>query len=257
MSARCHTEMGFEGAAERTRVVVADAVRGHVDQDPGPEHPEGLHQSVPGAPLLQGAGGEMVARRVTGSGKSTLALTVGGILRPGSGTSRVAAPGDRVLSVAQQGHAFEGTLRETLTLAAPGCDDTGIVAGLREIGAEVLLRECPDGLETRLGAGRHALSSAMAQCLAPARVHLAGPEVVVLDEATAEAGSADAQWLEEVAEAVLRGRSALVVAHRLSQAAVCDRIVVMAKGRIVEEGSHAELLASQGRYAVLWEMWFG
>ncbi|MDO5067787.1 MAG: ABC transporter ATP-binding protein [Propionibacteriaceae bacterium] len=205
--------------------------------------------------LVVERGSHVAVVGVTGSGKSTLALIAGGILRPESGRSRVGVPPGRVLSVTQESHVFEGTLRENLTLAAHGCEDAGIVAGLREIGAELLLQECPDGLETRLGVGGHELSPVMAQCLALARVHLANPEVVVLDEATAEAGSTDARWLEDVAEAVLRGRSALVVVHRLSQAVVCDRVVVMAAGRIVEEGSHDELVALQGRYAELWEMW--
>lgn len=189
----------------------------------------------------------------TGSGKSTLALIVGGILQPQRGARRRGA--SRVLSVSQESHVFDGTLRDNLTLAAPGVADERIIEVLDQIGAQVLLRDCPDGLDTRIGGHNHVLTPALSQHLALARVQLAEPDVVVLDEATAEAGSADARGLEEVAAAVLRGRSALVVAHRLSQAAQCDRILVLDHGRVVEEGSHDELLAQRGRYAVLWETW--
>lgn len=88
-----------------------------------------------------------------------------------------------------------------------------------------------------------------------ARVLLADPVVVILDEATAEAGSSDADRLERAAQAVIDGRTALVVAHCLRRAATADRVVVMERGRIEEEGTHAELLASGGPYAHLWSAW--
>jgi ATP-binding cassette subfamily C protein len=91
--------------------------------------------------------------------------------------------------------------------------------------------------------------------LALARIVLADPEFVVLDEATAEAGSSGAQALETAAQAVLVGRGGLVVAHRLSQAVTADRVLVMAHGRVVESGPHAQLSRGEGLYARLWEAW--
>ncbi|HYC81764.1 MAG TPA: ABC transporter ATP-binding protein, partial [Solirubrobacterales bacterium] len=101
------------------------------------------------------------------------------------------------------------------------------------------------------------LTALQAQQLALARLVLADPELAVLDEATAEAGSAGARVLERAAEAALAGRTALVVAHRMTQAAAADRVVVLDRGRVVEDGPHRDLLAGDGTYARLWASWSG
>jgi ATP-binding cassette subfamily C protein len=113
----------------------------------------------------------------------------------------------------------------------------------------------PDGTETVVGDGGHRLTVAQAQHLALARLVLVDPPIAILDEATAEAGSAGARLLERAAAQALEGRTALIVAHRLSQAAVADRIVVLEAGRVVEEGTHAGLVAAGGVYATLWRAW--
>jgi len=123
---------------------------------------------------------------------------------------------------------------------------------LREAGALDLLAQLPDGLDTDLGPAGATLTVAQSQHIALVRVLRADPELAILDEATAEAGSAHAHLLDRAAEAALAGRSGMVIAHRLSQAAVCDRIVVMERGRVIEDGSHTDLLAAGGQYSRLW-----
>jgi len=162
---------------------------------------------------------------------------------------------ERIGVVAQESHVFTGTLREDLTLARPEATDEDLHKALSVVGADDWVGALPDGLGTRIGPGELVLSPARAQQLALARIVLRDPPVVVLDEATAEAGSAGARDLEQAAVAVVRGRTALVVAHRLSQAAVCDVIAVMDRGTVAELGSHDELLELGGRYARSWGAW--
>ena len=133
--------------------------------------------------------------------------------------------------------------------------DAEVLHALDQVGATRLVTRLVDALDSALGAGGAALTPAEAQQLALARVLLADPAVVILDEATAEAGSADADQLEQAARAVGAGRAVLLIAHRLSQAATADRVVVMERGRITEHGSHAELLHAGQGYARLWSVW--
>ncbi|WP_329236691.1 ABC transporter ATP-binding protein/permease [Actinoallomurus sp. NBC_01490] len=223
------------------------------------------HAYVPGRPVLHDvtldvAAGERVALvGASGAGKTTLAKLIAGVHRPGAGTVRVGGdpplPGAHVALVTQEVHVFAGTLADDLRLAAPDATDAELRAALDRVGALGWAEGLPEKLATRVGDGGHALTVAEAQQLAFARLVLADPRVVILDEATAEAGSAGARVLEASAEAALEGRTALVVAHRLTQAAAADRVVVLDAGRIAETGTHAELLATAGRYAALWSAW--
>jgi ATP-binding cassette, subfamily C, bacterial len=197
----------------------------------------------------------------TGAGKTTLASIAAGILRPVGGQALIGGvpaaglPASAVSIVSQETHVFAGPLIEDLRLARRDAGLDEVRAALSTVGAlgwaEDLLREDAEPV----GEGGRTLTAAQAQQLALARLVLVDPQVAVLDEATAEAGSAGARALEESARAATEGRTVLIVAHRLTQAATADRIVVLEHGAVVEQGSHADLVKAGGRYARLWSAW--
>lgn len=198
------------------------------------------------------AGQRVAVVGTSGAGKTTLAALIAGIHRPSTGT--VDAPVDTML-VSQETHIFSGTLRDNLTLAAPDVDDKDLVTALTRVGAADLLEELTLGLDSPIGVQGHPLTAAQEQHLALTRLLIADPDLAILDEATAEAGSAHAAVLDRAAEVVLQGRTGVVIAHRLSQAAACDRIVLMEQGRVLEDGSHDALVAAGGPYSRLWAAW--
>ncbi|WP_049793642.1 ABC transporter ATP-binding protein [Hoyosella subflava] len=203
----------------------------------------------------------------TGAGKTTVAAIAAGSITPNSGTARIGGVnlGDlgvydlrrHVVIISQEVHVFSGPLFEDLRLANRFADHDALYAALRQVGALGWVEALPEGIATMVGEGGYQLSAAQAQQIALARLVLADAPVAILDEATAEAGSAGARELEHYAYEVMKGRTALIVAHRLTQAARADRVVVLEEGRVVEEGPHKELLQRGGRYAELWEAWEG
>jgi ATP-binding cassette, subfamily C, bacterial len=224
-----------------------------------------------GADVLHGvslhipAGHRLALVGSTGAGKSTLAGIVAGLLTPTTGEARIGVVpvtdlsptqrGRTVATITQEVHVFSGSVLEDLRLAAPDATRADAQAALERVGAHGWVGDLPDGVDTIVGELGFRLTAAQAQHLALARLVLVDPAVVVLDEATAEAGSSRARELERAALAATEGRTTLVVAHRLTQAAAADQIAVMEHGRIVETGSHDELVAAGGRYARFWSAW--
>ncbi|MBX9421251.1 ABC transporter ATP-binding protein/permease [Streptomyces lateritius] len=224
-----------------------------------------------GAPVLHEVdlrvrSGERVALvGASGAGKTTLAKLVAGVHAPTGGSVRLggvdagelgpAGVRRAVALISQEVHVFAGTLADDLRLARPDADDEALHAALDRVGALEWARALPEGLDTVVGEGGHRLTVTQAQHLALARLVLADPPIAILDEATADAGSAGARILEEAAARALEGRTGLLVAHRLPQAAAADRVVVLDQGRVVETGTHEELVAAGGRYADLWAAW--
>ena len=201
----------------------------------------------------------------SGAGKTTVAALLAGLLVPDAGEvlvdgHPVSSLSDReriarLATVSQEVHVFSGTLRQDLTLARPEATDDELLDALRRVNATAWFERLPEGLDTVVGARGLQLDPVAAQQLALARVLLLDPAVIVMDEATAEAGSAGAEALERAADEVTRDRSALVIAHRLDQASRADTILVMDSGRIVERGTHDELVAHGGIYHRLWNAW--
>ncbi|QYX82937.1 ABC transporter ATP-binding protein [Streptomyces akebiae] len=203
----------------------------------------------------------------SGAGKTTLSRLLAGIDAPTAGNVTVGGVPvvdlgperlrRQVVLVTQEHHVFLGTVRDNLLIAEPAATDEEVWAALSAVGADGWVRDLPEGLDTRLGEGGRRTDGPQAQQLALARVVLADPHTLILDEATALLDPTTARHTERALAAVLHGRTVIAIAHRLHTAHDADRVAVMEDGRLTELGTHDQLVTADGPYAALWRRWHG
>ncbi|MEU5344367.1 ABC transporter ATP-binding protein [Streptomyces sp. NPDC020766] len=225
------------------------------------------HDVIQDVSLSTGAGERVAIVGPTGAGKSTFGRILAGIHEPRTGSVTLGGVPLRELPleelrrhvalVTQEHHVFLGTVRENVALATPDATDEQVTAALAAVAATDWVQALPNGLDTELGTDESAVSPGQAQQLALARLVLADPHTLVLDEATSLLDPRAARDLERSLAAVLRGRTVIAIAHRLHTAHDADRVVVMESGRVTEHGPHEELVSAGGAYAGLWESWHG
>jgi ATP-binding cassette subfamily B protein len=224
-----------------------------------------------GEPVVKGvsfrleAGEHVALVGVTGAGKSTLAKLLTRQYDPQQGS--VALGGvdlrdaalrslrSRIVMLPQEGHLFSGSIADNVRLADPKAPDAAVRHALEQIGARPRFEALPDGIHTDVQTRGVRLSAGERQLVGIARVALADPAVIVLDEATSSLDPATEAAVEQALAAVVEGRTVIIIAHRLSTAERADRVVVMDGGRVVEVASHDELVAQGERYARLWASW--
>jgi ABC-type multidrug transport system fused ATPase/permease subunit len=247
-----------EQAEPEGRTVLADDVRfGYL------EGRDVLH----GVTMTVQPGARVALVGPSGAGKSTLGRLLAGIYSPrvgditlgGAALDKMSAEQVRshVALVNQEHHVFVGSVRDNLRLARPDASDADLWAALRSVDADGWVAGFDNGLDTEVGSGGTSLTPAQAQQVALARLVLADPHTLVLDEATSLMDPRAARHLERSLAGVLEGRTVVAIAHRLHTAHDADVIAVVEDGKIVELGAHDELVDAQGAYAALWRSWHG
>lgn len=265
------------GAASTSRLLGIAEVR--PDREAGDRLPDGTdlvgtdlrfayregHDVLHGVDLRLGVGERLAIVGPSGSGKSTLGRLLSGINRPRTGSATVGGVElvdlplevlrTEVALVTQEHHVFIGSVRDNIVLAREDSDDDAVREALRAVGSLLWVERLPQGLDTVIGSGRYSLTPAQAQQVALARLIIADPHTLVLDEATSLIDPRTARTLEGSMNNLLEGRTVVAIAHRLHTAHDADRIAVVIDGRVVELGSHHELVELDGEYAALWRAW--
>src|SRR4051794_22240172 len=265
------------GIASTTRLLGIATVPG--DRVAGDERPAGPelvgtdlryayradHDVLHGIDLHLATGERLAIVGPSGSGKSTLGRLLSGIHGPRTGSVTVGGVEltslrldqlrTEVALVTQEHHVFIGSVRDNVVLAREGSSDEQVRAALGAVDALHWVDRLPEGIDTRIGSGQQVLTPGRAQQIALARLILADPHTIVLDEATSLIDPRTARHLEGSMNALLTGRTVVAIAHRLHTAHDADRIAVVIDGRVVELGSHDELVAREGEYAALWRAW--
>jgi ABC-type multidrug transport system fused ATPase/permease subunit len=223
------------------------------------------HDVLKGVDLDLRPGERLAIVGPSGAGKSTLGRLLAGIHGPTHGEVTVGGVelvdlplGElrgEVALVTQEHHVFVGTVRDNVGLARPDSTDEDVITALRAVDAWEWVERLEKGLDTKVGSGELALSPAQAQQVALARLVLADPHTLVLDEATSLIDPRAARHLERSLSAVVEGRTVVAIAHRLHTAHDADRVAVVEDGLITEIGSHDELVEADGAYAALWRSW--
>ncbi|MFC4336719.1 ABC transporter ATP-binding protein [Salininema proteolyticum] len=267
----------MQGAASFARIIGLAEVRNDGDAssvagpEPGGIALESVSFSYNDRPVVSDvsltvAPGEKVAVvGASGSGKTTLArlitgslhAEVGAVLVDGLDATGLSHQQHRriALLVNQEHHVFAATVRQNLTLGSPEASDSDLRRALKVVGAESWAESLPDGLETPLGQGGEDVDDTVAQRLALARILVSDASILILDEATALLPGHDARSVEARFASFAEDRTVITIAHRLSAARDADRVLVMDRGRIVEDGAHADLVDQGGTYARLWKAW--
>jgi ATP-binding cassette subfamily B protein len=215
---------------------------------------------------LQVPAGQIVALvGETGAGKTTMARliarfydpTVGRVTLDGVDLRDVAVEELRraVVTVTQESFLFSGTVGENLLFGRPGATRDEMVAAARAIGAHEFISAMPNGYDTDVRRRGVRLSSGQRQLVAFARAFLADPRVLILDEATSSLDLPSERSVQRALRTLLRGRTAVIIAHRLSTVEIADRVLVVDAGRVIEDGPPSELRAGEGRYGSLHRQW--